>query len=205
MVDHFDDRGAKRTAYITPLQIKDLSSGEIHEAEMLDYSDGGIAFASDGFLEKGSPIYFGILYPPHYLATRVFEYYKGEVRQRIDLKRSHFKYRYGIQLVSELSMQKASSNDAGAKEEKRNCPRRSFFRPLRFGTENVIYNGNAKNISASGVFIAANEKLEVGQQISLNLPLKKGKMVRSVGEIVWINEEGFGLKFTEIKDKKKYV
>jgi Tfp pilus assembly protein PilZ len=203
MVDHFDERGAKRTAYITPLQIKDLRSGEIHEAEMLDYSDSGIAFASDGFLEKGTQIYFGILYPPHYFSTRVFEYYKGEVRRRMDLKRSPFKYGYGIQLVSESSNQRASSKDAKKDKEKRNRPRRSFFRPLRFGTENEIYSGNAKNISASGVFIAANEKLRVGQRITLNLPIKNGKMVRTVGEIVWINEEGFGLKFTEIKDKKK--
>ena len=203
MEDHFDERGAKRTAYITPLQIKDMRSGEIHEAEMLDYSDSGISFASDGFLERGTPIYFGILYPPHYFPTRVFEYYKGEVRRRMDLKRSPFNYEYGIQLVSESSRQRASSKDAGTNKEKRNRPRRSFFRPLRFGTEDEIYNGNAKNISASGVFIAANEKLQVGQQITLNLPLKKGKMVRTVGEIVWINEEGFGLKFTEIKAKKK--
>ena len=202
MVDHFDARGAKRTAYATPLQIKDLRSGEIYEAEMLDYSDSGIAFASDGFLEKGTRIYFGILYPPHYFPTRVFEYYKGEVRRRMDLKRSPFKYGYGIQLVSESSNQRVSSKDAKKDKEKRNRPRRSFFRPLRFGTENEIYSGNAKNISASGVFIAANEKLRVGQRITLNLPIKKGKMVRTVGEIVWINEEGFGLKFTEIKNEK---
>ena len=54
MVENFDDRGAKRTAFTTPLQVKDLSSGEIHEAKMLDYSDGGISFASDGFFEKGT-------------------------------------------------------------------------------------------------------------------------------------------------------
>jgi Tfp pilus assembly protein PilZ len=202
MVDHFDARGAKRTAYITPLQIKDLRSGEIHEAEMLDYSDSGISFASDGFLEKGTPIYFGILYPPHYFPTRVFEYYKGEVRRRMDLKRSTFKYGYGIQLASESGLQRASAKDAETNEEKRIRSRRSFFRPLRFGTENEIYSGNAKNISASGVFIAANEKLQVGQRITLNLPLKKGITVRTVGEIVWINEEGFGLKFTEIKNEK---
>ncbi len=201
-MNHFDDRSAKRTAYITPLQIKDLRSGETHEAEMLDYSDGGIAFASDGFLEKGTPIYFGILYPPHYFPTRVFEYYKGEVIRRMVLKRSPFKYRYGIQLVSESSMQGATSNVAGTDKDKRNHPRRPFLRPLRFGTENEIYNGNVKNISASGVFIAAIEKPKVGQRITLNLPLKKGKMVKSVGEIVWINEEGFGLKFTELKSEK---
>ena len=202
MVDHFDDRGAKRTAYITPLQVMDLRSGDIYEAKMLDYSDGGISFASDGFFEKGTPLFFGLLYPPHYSTSRVFEYYKGEVMRRTDLKQSPFSYGYGIQLVSESSMQKSNSNDAKTTKESRNHQRRPFCRPLRFGTQKEIYNGSTKNISVSGVFIATNEKLEVGQLLKLNLPLKKGKMVRAVGKIMWINDEGFGLKFIEIKNEK---
>jgi hypothetical protein len=201
MVDNFDDRGAKRTAYLTPLQVTDLSSGDIYEAKMLDYSENGISFASDGFFEKGTPLYFSILYPPNYLTSRVFEYYKGEVMRRTDLKRSSFSYDYGIQLVSASSKQESNSNDAKTTKESRNHPRRPFSRPLRFGTQNEIYNGSAKNISASGVFIASNEKLEVGQLLKLNLPLKKGKMVKTLGQIMWINDEGFGLKFVEIKNE----
>jgi hypothetical protein len=199
MVDDFDDRGAKRTAYITPLQVKELRSGDIYEAKMLDYNDGGISFASDGFFEKGTSLYFGILYPPHYFTSRVFEYYRGEVMWRKDLIQFPLSYEYGIQLVSESSKQESNSNDAKTTKESRKHPRRPFFRPLRFGTQNEIYTGSTKNISASGVFIATNEKLEAGQLLKLNLPLKKGKMVRTVGEIVWINDDGFGLKFIEIK------
>jgi hypothetical protein len=199
MADNFDDRGTKRIAYITPLQVKDLRSGDIYEAKMLDYSDGGISFASDGFFEKGTPLYFGILYPPDYFTSRVFEYYKGEVMRRIDLKGSPYTYGYGVQLVSESSRQEPNSSDAKTTKESRNHPRRPFSRPLRFGTQKETYNGSAKNISASGVFIATNEKLEVGQLLKLNLPLKKGKMAGAVGQIVWINDEGFGLKFIEIK------
>ena len=202
MVDHFDDRGARRTAYITPLQVKDLETDEIYEAEMLDYSDGGISFASDGVFEMGTPLYFGILYPPEYFSSRVFEYYKGEVVRRINLKGSTFKYGYGVQLASESGRPGSTASDAKSMKEKRNHPRRSFSTPLRFSDQNEIYSGSTKNISASGVFIAADEKLEVGQSIHLNLPLKKGKMVRAMGQVVWMNEEGFGLKFTEIKDKK---
>ena len=202
MVDHFDDRGAKRTAYITPLQVKDLVTGEIYEAEMLDYSDGGISFASNDVFEMGTPLYFGILYPPEYFSSRVFEYYKGEVVRRINLKGSTFKYGYGVQLASESGRPGPTASDAKSMKEKRIHPRRSFSTPLRFSAQNEIYSGSTKNISASGVFIAADEKLEVGQSIHLNLPLKKGKMVRAMGQVVWMNEEGFGLKFTEIKDKK---
>lgn len=199
MVDNFDGRGAKRTAYLTPLQIKDLRSGDIYEARMLDYSDDGISFSSDGFFEKGAPLYFGILYPPHYFTSRVFEYYKGEVMWRKDLKRTPFSYEYGIQLISESRKPESYSKDTKTTKESRNHPRRPFLRPLRFGTQREVYNGSTKNISASGVFIATDEKLEVGQLIKLNLPLKKGKIVGTVGQIVWINDKGFGLKFMKIK------
>lgn len=199
MVDNFDDRGAKRTAYMTPLQVTDLSSGDTYEAKMLDYSENGISFASDEVFEKGTALYFSILYPPNYFTSRVFEYYKGEVVRRTDLKGSSFSYEYGIQLVSASSKQESNSNDAKTTKESRTHPRRPFFRPLRFGTQKEIFTGSTKNISASGIFIAANEKLKVGQLLNLNLPLKKGKMVSAVGQIVWTNDEGFGLKFTEIK------
>jgi len=199
MTDNFDDRIAKRTAFITPLQVTDLTSGDIHQAKMLDYNDGGISFASDGFFEKGTLLYFGILYPPDYFTSRILEYYKGEVMWRKDSQTSSLSYEYGIQLASESSKPDSGAGDAKGARESRNHPRRPFSRPLRFGIQKDVYDGSAKNISASGVFIATDEKLEVGQLVKLNLPLKKGKMVGTLGQVVWINDEGFGLKFIKVK------
>ena len=177
----------------------DLTSGDIFEAKMLDYSHTGISFTSDGLFQKGAPLYFGILYPPDYASSRILEYYKGKVMWRKDSTRSALSYEYGVQLVSESSMQDADAGDAAAIKESRNHPRRPFSRPLRFGVEKDTYNGHTKNISAAGVFIATDEKLKVGQLLQLNLPLKKGEMVRTLGQIVWVSDEGFGLKFLKIK------
>lgn len=199
MADNFDDRGAQRTPYMTPLQVKDLSSGDIYEAKTLDYSDSGISFASDAYFEKGTPLYFGILYPPDYFTSRVFEYYRGEVMWRKDIKGPPVSYEYGIRLVSESPRQATSASNAKTAGESRNQPRRTFSRPLRFGTQKETFNGRSKNISASGVFIVSDEKFEIGQFIQLNLPLKKGKMVRATGQIMWVSDEGFGLKFMEKK------
>jgi hypothetical protein len=199
MADNFDDRISKRTAFITPLQVADLTSGDIYEAKMLDYSDGGISFASDGLFEKGALLYFGILYPPDYATSRILEYYKGEVMWRKDPQQSSLGYEYGIQLVFNFDRQDSETGDLKPEKESRNHPRRPFSRPLRFGIQENVYDGSAKNISASGVFIATDEKLKVGQLIKLNLPLKKGKMVGTLGEVVWVNDEGFGLKFIQGK------
>ena len=199
MADNFDDRIARRISFITPLQVTDLSSGEIFQAKMLDYSDGGISFASDGFFKKGTPLYFGILYPPEYTTSRIIEYYKGKVMWRKESQQPSLSFEYGIQLVAESRL-KDSNTDAGKQAtDLRNHPRRVFSRPLRFDVAENVYDGSTKNISASGVFIATDQKMEIGQVIKLNLPLKKGKMVRARGEIIWVNNEGFGLKF--IKEK----
>ncbi|MFN2151651.1 MAG: PilZ domain-containing protein, partial [Anaerolineales bacterium] len=143
MTDNFDDRGAKRTPYITPLQVKDLRSGDTYEAKTLDYSDSGISFASDAYFEKGTSLYFGILYPPDYFSSRVFEYYRGEVMWRKDIKGSPFSYEYGIQLVSESSRQASNASDAKTTGESRNHPRRTFSRRLRFGTQTETFNGRS--------------------------------------------------------------
>ena len=188
-----------RIEYITPLQIKDLRSGEICEARMFNYSNGGIYFESDGTFEKGTPIYIGIHNSPYSVTSQVFEYYKGEVMWRKDLIQSLFNYGYGIQLVSGSSKPDLDTNDAKNEEDLRMHPRKPFFQKIRFGTHRGTSEGITKNISASGVFIATEEKLEVGQLLKLNLPLKAGKTKKIIGEIVWVNEEGFGLKFNKIK------
>ena len=67
-----------------------------------------------------------------------------------------------------------------------------------FATQKGIFEGLIKNISSSGVFITAQSTFEVGQIIMISLPSKKGKEVKVKGEIVWSNDEGFGLKFLSI-------
>jgi len=199
MVDNFEKREAIRIEHTSPLQIKDLRSGVIYEARMFNYSDGGIYFESDGFFEKGTPLYIGIHNSPYSTTSRVFEYLKGEVMWRKDLKRSLSKYGYGIQLASESAGEKIYINETKKSKESRKHPRKPFSRTIQFSTSKGLAKGTTKNISASGVFIATEEKLEIGQLLKLNFPLKKGETSEIIGEIVRLNEEGFGLNFKKIK------
>jgi len=199
MIENFENRDAARSDHISPLQVKDQRSGEIYEARMFNYSYSGIYFESDGIFQKGTKIYICIQNSPYSLLSGVLEYYNGEVMWRKDLERPPFNYGYGIQLVSDSIKPDLDSNDAKTAKDSRKHPRNPFSRSLRFGTHKGISEGTTKNISASGVFIATEEKLEVGQLLKLNLPLKKGKTAETIGQIVWLNEEGFGLKFKKIK------
>ena len=199
MIENSENRGAERTDNITLLQVKDLQSGEIYEARMVNYSNSGIYFESDGVFEKGTPIYIGIQNSPYSISSRVFEYYKGEVIWRKNFKRSLFKYGYGIHFVSDSIKQDLDANDAKKSKNMRKHPRKPFCRTIRFGTHKGISDGTTKNVSAAGVFIASDEKLEVGQTLKLNFPLKDGETVEAIGKVVWLNQEGFGIKFKKIK------
>ena len=69
---------------------------------------------------------------------------------------------------------------------------------IKLSLDKGTHEGRTKNISASGTFIATEEKLEVGQKIRFNLLLKKDKTAKIIGQVVWLNDEGFGLKFKNI-------
>ena len=195
MAEKFQIRGAARTDHNSPLQVKDLRSGEIYEARMVNFSDSGICFGSDGVLKKGAKIYICIQHSPFSFSSGVLEYCTGEVIWRKESKRSRYKYEYGIQLVSDSGKQNSDSNTAKKAKETRKHPRKPFFSTIRFGSHTGFSEGTTQNISTSGVFIATEEKLEVGQLLKLNLRTKKGKIEDVTGQIVWVNEQGFGLKF----------
>jgi Tfp pilus assembly protein PilZ len=196
-IPYSEDRDETRFDHISPLQVKDLGSGAVYEARMQNYSDGGIYFESNGLFQKGSKLYFCMLHSPYVETTGVLEYYTGEVKWRKYLKRSFFDYGYGIQFIAGSSKHDLDSNDAKGGKDSRIHPRKPFFRDIRFGTKKGIFKASTKNISATGVFVASMEKLEVGQWMKLRIPLK-GKPTDIIGKIVWSNEEGFGLKFLKI-------
>ena len=195
MTKKVEKRGAARTDHNSPLRIRDLRSGVIHEARMVNYSDSGICFGTNGVLEKGTRIYICMQNSPYSLASGVLEYYNGEVMWRRESKRSLFKYEYGIQLVSNVSKQNLKSQTATKKKDTKKHASKSFVRTMKHDSNKRRSKATLKDISTSGVFIATEEKLEVGQLLKLNLPNKKGKREEIIGQIAWVDDKGFGLKF----------
>ena len=196
---HPEQRGEQRFDHFSPLQVKDLKSGEIYEARMLNYSNSGIYFESNVEFQRGTKIYICIQKSPYYQSTGILKYFYGEVIWRKELIRSNSNYGYGIHLISASDKQDSETNHINEGRYPKKHRRKPFFRSVRFSTDHGLHEGETKNISASGIFIATEEKLEIGQIIRLNLPLRKGKTVEIIGQIVWLNEEGFGLKFQKAK------
>ena len=198
--ENLENRDTARMDHTSQLQIKDLQSGKIHRAKMLNYSKEGFYFESDSVLNPGMQFYFGIQNSPYASMPDVLEYHRAKIMWRKKLKRSFFRFGYGVKLVPSADKHNVNNVKRKAKDLRKH-PRKPYNRSTMFATQNGIFEGSIKNISSSGVFLTAESNFAVGQVLTLVLPFKNGKDVKVKGKVVWSNEEGFGLKFLNI-DKK---
>ena len=195
-VENFEKRKSNRSNHISFLQVKDLQSGKIHNAKMLNYSKEGVYFESDSVLNPGMRVYIAIENSPYASLPDVLEYYRAEIIWRRKLNRSFYRFGYGVKLASLDSKQNFKSNET--KKNLRKHPRKPYKQTAMISTEKGIFKGITKNISSSGVFIMSKESFEVGQILTMALQNKNRKNVKIKGQIVWTNEEGFGLKFLNV-------
>ena len=194
-VENSENRDTARIDHTSSLQIKDLQSGKIHKAKMLNYSKEGFYFESDSVLNPGMQVYIGIQNSPYASLPDVLEYYRAEIMWRKKLKRSFYRFGYGVKLGSSDDKQTLKSKDTKKTKISRSHPRKPYKQSTMFSTQNGIFEGTTKNISSSGVFVTSKKAFEIGQTLTLALQYKDGKNVKINGEIVWTNDEGFGLKF----------
>ena len=199
--ENLENRRSARLHHTSSIQVQDIESGKIHKARMLNYSKEGFYFESDSVLNPGMQIYISIQNSPYASLPDVLEYHRGELMWRKKLKKSFFRFGYGVKLASVANQQDLELNEI--KEIKktkdlRKHPRRQYNQFTLFTSQNGVFEGSIKNISSSGAFIMAEKAFEVGQILTLVLQLKKGKQVKAKGKIVWMNDEGFGIKFLSI-------
>ena len=194
-IENSENRKSTRINHISFLQVKDLQSGRIHKAKMINYSKEGVYFESDSVLNPGMQVYIAIQNSPYASVCDVLEYYRAEIIWRRKADRSFYRFGYGIKLASLGNKQNLELNDTKKTKNLRKHPRKPYKQSIRFSTGNGIFEGKTKNISSSGVFIMSQKAFEVGQILTLTLQYKNGKNVKAKGQIVWTNDEGFGIKF----------
>jgi Tfp pilus assembly protein PilZ len=208
-VENLENRDSARLDHVSSIQIQDVASGKIHKARMFNFSKEGIYFESDSVLNAGMQIYIGIQNSPYASLPDILEYHRAEIMWRKKLKDSFFRFGYGVKLASlankqdlkPANKQDLKSNDNKQPEDLRKHTRRPYDKFTLFTAESGIFEGSIKNISSSGVFITSKSTFKVGQTLTLVLPFKNGKDVKVKGQIVWTNDEGFGLKFLSIAKK----
>lgn len=92
------------------------------------------------------------------------------------------------------SKKKIEDKAAKTKKELRKEPRKHFKGSIFYASEHQLYEGEVKNYSASGIFVKTRGKFFVGQALNLALPYSKAKKSKRLGEVVWQNREGVGVK-----------
>jgi hypothetical protein len=82
----------------------------------------------------------------------------------------------------------------------RGNPRKALTIPVKFEFENQSYEGTTENVSTEGVAVKSKDPVMVGQEIIVEIPLKKtGNIARLRGKVSWSNRQGFGVKFLPAK------
>ena len=64
-----------------------------------------------------------------------------------------------------------------------------------FATRNRFYEGRLKDYSRNGLFIKTKEIMPIGEVITVVDPHPTGMNRKRHGQIIWRNNEGFGVEF----------
>ena len=123
-VENLENRDTARIDHTSSLQVQDIASEKIYKARMFNYSKEGIYFESDSVLNPGIQIYIGIQNSPYASLPDVLEYHRAQIMWRKELKRSFFRYGYGVKLASLADKQDLQLNDKKEKKDLRKHPRR---------------------------------------------------------------------------------
>lgn len=188
---NLERRNKARLPHVCPISIKAPASGARHAGRLFNYSDTGFYFESDALLEPGVEVFLGLRDSPFDDRSSDFSYHRTKIMWRKELTEdSHYFYGYGAQ----ISAAKAAAA-TGPNRNQRRHPRRPFNRKVRFAADQVIAEGLAVDISASGVFVKSGKTLRSGQIITMRIPGKAGKEIEVKGKVVWSSTDGFGLQF----------
>jgi len=199
MIENPENRGNARIQHKSPVTIENLKAGIIYQARMLNFSKYGLYFETDSLLRLGDEVFIGIEYSPYTDNRDTYECLRAKIMWRRELPTSFFKFGYGVKFSIDYAKQKLRNGNLKIIEDQRKYDRKRYSKPVIFATQNKILGGITRDISPSGVFIETQHRLEVGQTVTLVIPLKTAKNAKIKSRVIWTGPEGFGVKFLKIK------
>ena len=199
MDENPENRNNARIKYKSPVTIENLKAGVIYQARMLDYSKHGLYFETDSLLRLGEEVFIGIEYSPYAESNDTYECVRAKIMWRRELPTSYFKYGYGVKYSIDYDKQKLRNGSLKIVEDQRKHARKRYSKRILFSSRNKILSGITKDISPSGVFIETHNRLDVGQTVTLVVPLKNNIKAKILSEVIWDSPDGFGVKFLRIK------
>ena len=185
-------RDKTRFGYESKITLENSEIGVQRGTMMYNFSNFGLYIETDTRLEPETEIRIGINNSPFASEPDKFQSYHGIIKWRRVLKRSSYYFGYGVKLIKEG----AETENPDQFQWSRENPRKALTIPVKFEFENRSYEGTTENVSTDGVAVKSKDPVTVGQQITIEIPLKKkSKIARLHGKVSWSNRQGFGINF----------
>ena len=201
MPRYIERRAGGRVEFKSPVKVKNLTTGASSNARMVNYSDNGLYFESNSFLDVAAEIFLGIENSPFASQSDIFDVYRATILWRRPVKSAFYNYGYGVQL---MAAQTGDPLRVGRKMDMRKHPRSHCNQSVCFYSQNQQLRGVVKNICPNGLFIETHEVLLVGQIIEMTVTCRKtAKPKLLTGEIVRSDPAGIGIRVKKVSDTRQ--
>ena len=189
-------RDRTRFVHESKITLENSEIGVQRGCMMYNFNYNGLYIEADTRLEQEAEVRIGIKNSPFASEPDKFENYRGIIKWRKTLKRSSYYFGYGVELIFEDAVDGNQDLDEDQFLWSRENPRKALTIPVKFEYENCTYEGTTENVSTDGAAVKTKDPVRAGQQITIEIPLKKkGKIARLHGKVSWSNRQGFGVKF----------
>ncbi len=189
-------RDRTRFEHECKITLENSKIGVLRNCAMYNFNNNGLYIEADTQLEPETELRIGIKNSPFADEPDKFESYRGIIKWRKELKRSSFYFGYGVELIKDDAEKQNQDNFQWSREN----ARKAVSIPIKFEYQNHTYEGTTENVSSDGISVKAKDPVMVGQQIIVQIPLKKkGKIAKFQGKVSWSNRDGFGVKFLRSK------
>jgi len=202
MDNQIEKRLHKRMNRDTMVTLESLQTGVNEDTRMVNYSDNGLYFESDQFLQPGAEVFIEI---ENYLYDQTEPYicHHAKIIWGKKLKEAPYAFGYGAQYVHLPNEQNSAETDSDQIKDLRKHPRKYIDKKVIFRIGKKYLNGFISDISLNGCFIENRAFLNVGQIIGLAIPGTKfvGNNILKVA-VVRLSPTGVGVIFKrKIKQK----
>lgn len=208
MVKIYEKRDDDRATLKVPILVEDIEDGSIYKGRMVDYSKSGMYLETDVILDIGAQANLEIENSPYTLSSsssqKPPQYFRVKIEWQKDLTDNLFSFGYGVRILSIGDPKSIGDNNFKVRRNLRKYPRKPYFKPIFFTSENQHYKGLINDISQRGVFVETQNSFSVGQIIRCVIPgtkIDKGIMLK--GEIVRFDNRGIGVEFKSLLRRKK--
>ena len=195
MDNPIEKRHHQRVNRDTMVTLESLQIGVNKNTHMVNYSDNGLYFESDQFLQPGDEIFIEV---ENDLDDQIDPYlcHHAKIVWGRRLRKAPYAFGYGAEYVRLTSEQNSSEADSDQIGELRRHPRHCVAKRVFFQFENKAYDGIIRDISRNGCFIESRAFLGVGEIFNLAIPgtrFVKNNMLKV--EVVRLSPLGVGVVF----------